>query len=194
MFESMLDPILIFVCVVFALAGFAKGAIGLGLPTISMGLLAVVMPPVHAAAILILPSLVTNVWQMLAGPALTVVVHRLWPMMLAVCLGTWVSGQATLAQVQKYIEAADQRRWPKQRWRSVIVANRWLETSLLAPDGKRAAEGCGRFEWSPLRGMASSAAANSGITRTVSTLLVVRRVLCGRQVKKPSRKCWRPIR
>ena len=85
----MLDPILIFVGVVFALAGFAKGAIGLGLPTISMGLLAVVMPPVRAAAILILPSLVTNVWQMLAGPALTVVVHRLWPMLLAVCLGTW---------------------------------------------------------------------------------------------------------
>jgi uncharacterized protein len=46
----MPDPILIFVGVVFALAGFAKGAIGLGLPTISMGLLAVVMPPVHAAA------------------------------------------------------------------------------------------------------------------------------------------------
>jgi uncharacterized membrane protein YfcA len=85
----MLDPILIFVAVVFALAGFAKGAIGLGLPTISMGLLAVVLPPMHAAAILILPSLVTNVWQMLAGPALTVVVCRLWPMMLAVCFGTW---------------------------------------------------------------------------------------------------------
>ena len=48
-----------------------------------------VMPPVRAAAILILPSLVTNVWQMLAGPALTVVVHRVWPMLLAVCLGTW---------------------------------------------------------------------------------------------------------
>jgi len=85
----MLDPILIVVGVVFALAGFAKGAIGLGLPTISMGLLALVMPPVHAAAILLLPSLVTNVWQMLAGPALTIVIHRLWPMMLAVCLGTW---------------------------------------------------------------------------------------------------------
>lgn len=48
-----------------------------------------VLPPVRAAAILILPSLVTNVWQMLAGPALTVVVHRVWPMLLAVCLGTW---------------------------------------------------------------------------------------------------------
>jgi uncharacterized membrane protein YfcA len=85
----MLDPTLIFVGVVFALAGFVKGVIGLGLPTISMGLLVVVMPPVQAAAILILPSLVTNVWQMVAGPALTVVMRRLWPMMLAVCLGTW---------------------------------------------------------------------------------------------------------
>jgi uncharacterized membrane protein YfcA len=85
----MLDPTLIFVGVVFALAGFVKGVIGLGLPTISMGLLTVVMPPVEAAAILILPSLVTNVWQMVAGPALPVVMRRLWPMMLAVCLGTW---------------------------------------------------------------------------------------------------------
>jgi uncharacterized protein len=85
----MFDPIPIFVGFVFALAGFAKGAIGLGLPTISMGLLAVAMPPVHAAAILILPSLVTNVWQMLAGPALSIVARRLWPMMVAVCLGTW---------------------------------------------------------------------------------------------------------
>jgi uncharacterized protein len=85
----MLDPTLIFVGVVFALAGFVKGVIGLGLPTISMGLLTVVMPPVQAAAILILPSLVTNVWQMVPGPALPVVMRRLWPMMLAVWLGTW---------------------------------------------------------------------------------------------------------
>jgi uncharacterized membrane protein YfcA len=85
----VLDPVLIFVGFVFALAGLIKGVIGLGLPTISMGLLAVVMAPVHAAAILILPSLITNVWQMLAGPALSAVLRRLWPMLLAVCLGTW---------------------------------------------------------------------------------------------------------
>jgi uncharacterized protein len=29
----------------FLLAGFVKGVIGLGLPTVSMGLLSVVMPP-----------------------------------------------------------------------------------------------------------------------------------------------------
>jgi uncharacterized protein len=85
----MLEVTSIFTAAVFALAGFVKGVIGLGLPTISMGLLAVVMPPVEAAAILILPSLLTNVWQMAAGPSLKSVVRRLWPMMLGVCLGTW---------------------------------------------------------------------------------------------------------
>src|SRR5689334_18177185 len=85
----MFDPTLIFVGAVFALAGLAKGVIGLGLPTISMGLLAIMMSPVHAAAILLLPSFVTNVWQMVAGPTLGVVLRRLWPMMLAVCAGTW---------------------------------------------------------------------------------------------------------
>jgi uncharacterized protein len=85
----MPDATSFFIAAVFALAGFIKGVVGLGLPTIAMGLLALVMPPVEAAAILILPSLVTNVWQMVAGPSLAEVVRRLWPMMLTVCLGTW---------------------------------------------------------------------------------------------------------
>lgn len=80
---------LIYILAVFALAGAVKGVIGLGLPTISMGLLAIVLPPAEAAAILILPSFVTNVWQMLAGPRGFTVYKRLWPMMVTVCLGTW---------------------------------------------------------------------------------------------------------
>jgi uncharacterized protein len=84
----MTEPVLLFVAAVFALAGLAKGVIGLGLPTISMGMLAVVMAPAEAAAILILPSLVTNVWQMLAGPRLKALVRRLWLAMLGVAAGT----------------------------------------------------------------------------------------------------------
>jgi len=84
----MLDKTLFFVSAVFFLAGFVKGVIGLGLPTIAMGLLAIVMPPVEAAGLLILPSLLTNAWQMVAGPSLRPLVRRLWPTMLAVCLGT----------------------------------------------------------------------------------------------------------
>jgi uncharacterized protein len=85
----MLDGKLLFVGAVFALAGLIKGVIGLGLPTVSMGLLAIVMPPLQAAAILVLPSFLTNVWQMVDGPALKVITRRLWPMLLAACLGTW---------------------------------------------------------------------------------------------------------
>jgi uncharacterized protein len=85
----MAEYILVFVAAVFALAGFVKGVVGLGLPTIAMGLLALAMPPAAAAALLVVPSLVTNLWQMLAGPALGALLRRFWPMMLGVCAGTW---------------------------------------------------------------------------------------------------------
>ncbi len=72
---------------VFLLAGAVKGAIGLGLPTISVGLLALVMPPAEAAALLILPSVVTNIAQA-SGPALRPLLARLWPMLAAIVPGT----------------------------------------------------------------------------------------------------------
>jgi uncharacterized protein len=37
---------------IFVLAGFVKGVIGLGLPTVAMGLLALLMTPAQAAAVL----------------------------------------------------------------------------------------------------------------------------------------------
>ena len=46
----MIDQITVVIAVVFVLAGLTKGIIGLGLPTISMGLLAIVMTPAQAAA------------------------------------------------------------------------------------------------------------------------------------------------
>jgi len=80
--------VLMFIAGVFILAGFVKGVVGLGLPAIAMGLLAVVMRPADAASILILPTVATNVWQMAAGPSLWPVVVRLWPTMLGVICGT----------------------------------------------------------------------------------------------------------
>jgi uncharacterized protein len=82
------DGTLVFVFATFLLAGFVKGVIGLGLPTISVGLLSIVMSPAHAAAILIVPSFVTNIWQ-LAGPRLWAISRRLGTMMLGICLGTY---------------------------------------------------------------------------------------------------------
>ncbi|HEY4140012.1 MAG TPA: sulfite exporter TauE/SafE family protein [Pseudolabrys sp.] len=79
----------------FLLAGFVKGAIGLGLPTVAIGLLGIVMTPSEAAAILVLPSLVTNVWQLVTGGDVLLLTRRLWPMLLGVCVGTFV-GALTL--------------------------------------------------------------------------------------------------
>jgi uncharacterized membrane protein YfcA len=73
----------------FLLAGMVKGVIGMGLPTVAMGLLALFMPPVQAAALLVVPSLVTNVWQLVAGPSFIALLKRFSTMMAAVCLGTF---------------------------------------------------------------------------------------------------------
>jgi uncharacterized protein len=72
----------------FLLAGFVKGVIGLGLPTVSMGLLTLVMAPAKAASLPIVPSFVTNVWQLAAGPSFRRLAYRLWPMLAGVVLGT----------------------------------------------------------------------------------------------------------
>ena len=77
------------VAAVFLLAGTVKGLIGLGLPTIAMGLLGLVMPPAEAAVLLLVPSMVTNVGQLLAGPALWPLMARLWPMFVGMVGGTW---------------------------------------------------------------------------------------------------------
>jgi uncharacterized membrane protein YfcA len=73
---------------IFLLAGTVKGAIGLGLPTVSMGLLSLLMPPGQAAALLLVPSLVTNLWQLFTGPNLRGLLRRLWLMMLCSQVGT----------------------------------------------------------------------------------------------------------
>jgi hypothetical protein len=80
---GMTDPLLLLIAAAFLLAGFIKGVLGLGLPTVSMGLLAVTMPPGQALAIVIVPAIVTNIWQTFVGPYLRDIIARLWPLMAA---------------------------------------------------------------------------------------------------------------
>jgi uncharacterized membrane protein YfcA len=76
---------------VFILAGLVKGTIGLGLPTVAVGLLGLLMRPAEAAALLVVPSLVTNAWQLLAGPRFGALLRRLWPMLAGIGVGTWAT-------------------------------------------------------------------------------------------------------
>lgn len=89
----MPDQLLLIALVVFAylLAGFVKGVIGMGLPTVSMAILAAAaVSPAQAAAILIAPSLATNIWQMVAGPYLVGLIKRLSGMLLGMFAGGWL--------------------------------------------------------------------------------------------------------
>jgi uncharacterized protein len=75
------------VCLIFFAAGAVKGILGMGLPTLAMGLLGLVMPVAHAASLLTLPSLATNLWQAAAGPGLASMVRRLWLMLAGIAIG-----------------------------------------------------------------------------------------------------------
>jgi uncharacterized protein len=79
-----------FTVMTFFLAGLVKGVIGMGLPTIAVGLLAAVMTPAQAAALLVIPSFVTNVWQLAAGPNLLPLIKRFSPMMFGIGCGAWL--------------------------------------------------------------------------------------------------------
>ncbi|MGE8383340.1 MAG: sulfite exporter TauE/SafE family protein [Pseudomonas putida] len=76
------------VVLTFLLAGAVKGVIGLGLPTIAMGLLGLAMPPAQAAALLIVPSTLTNLWQLASGGHLRPLLARLGPMLALIFIGT----------------------------------------------------------------------------------------------------------
>ena len=72
---------------VFLAAGVVKGVSGMGLPTFSMALLGLFMPPAMAATLMVLPSLATNVTQCI-GPHASALARRLWPMWLGLIAGT----------------------------------------------------------------------------------------------------------
>lgn len=73
---------------IFLLGGLVKGVAGFGLPTISLGLLALTRPLPEAMPLVLLPTITTNIWQALAGGALKSALRRLWGFLLAAAVGT----------------------------------------------------------------------------------------------------------
>ena len=78
----------------FLLAGGVKGVIGLGLPTVSLGLLAAALDLTTAMALLLVPSLVTNVWQAALGGNARVILLRTWPFLAMATATIWLGASA----------------------------------------------------------------------------------------------------
>lgn len=94
-----------FVIGVFALAGMIKGAIGLGLPAVAMGLLTLFISPFQAATLLIVPSMVTNVWQLFAEGHVLRLVRRFWSLLIGIIVGSIWSVFPTLGHGEFQSEA-----------------------------------------------------------------------------------------
>lgn len=138
--------ILFIIIVTFFGAGIVKGVTGMGLPTVAMGVLGGLLSPLAAASLLIIPSTVTNLWQLLAGPNFTGLLRRSWTMIAGVFIGTMFSASmltsgdtalvtsalgATLCLYAIYtLLAKPFRVGPKhERWLSPLVG---LVTGLIA--------------------------------------------------------------
>lgn len=74
---------------VFLLAGSVKGIIGLGFPIVVLACLSTTLGLKEAMGLLIIPGIVTNIWQALAGGAFLPLIRRLWPLLAASVLGIW---------------------------------------------------------------------------------------------------------
>jgi hypothetical protein len=74
--------LMIIVAFAFIVAGFVKGMVGLGLPTVSLGLLSLFVDLPTAMALLVMPSFVTNIWQAIVGGQFVPLLCRLWLFLL----------------------------------------------------------------------------------------------------------------
>jgi uncharacterized membrane protein YfcA len=79
-------------------AGTVKGVIGLGLITVSLALLTVAIDLPSAMALLLVPSLVTNVWQAVMGGNGRAILGRIWPFFVMAALTVWI-GAMTLTRL-----------------------------------------------------------------------------------------------
>jgi uncharacterized membrane protein YfcA len=86
--NDYLSSQVLIIALTFFLAGIVKGVAGMGLPTVAMGVLGAIMSPVSAASLLVIPSFVTNFWQLFTGPDFLALIKRLWLMMLGIVVGT----------------------------------------------------------------------------------------------------------
>lgn len=97
--------ILFSIIATFLLAGTVKGVIGLGLPTVSLAVLAVLLDLTTAMALLLVPSFVTNVWQALAGGMGKKVVKRIWHFLLMASITVWL-GATALTRLELHLLSA----------------------------------------------------------------------------------------
>ena len=99
----MIDSYTIIIAVgVFIIAGTVKGVIGLGLPTISLALLTAAIDLPSAMSLMLVPSLITNIWQAVVGGNFKDTLIRIWPFLLFASGTIWI-GALSLTRINLFL-------------------------------------------------------------------------------------------
>lgn len=84
------DALVVIAVVTFLFAGTIKGTVGIGLPTASVAILTQVIDPRQAIALLLLPALVANVWQVYRSGGVVKAARQLWPFATVMIVFIWI--------------------------------------------------------------------------------------------------------
>ena len=91
----MIEPFtLIIIAGTFFLAGSVKGIIGLGLPIVSLGVLAIALDLTTAMALMLIPAFISNIWQAVVGEKGKIIFQRIWPFLLTATATIWFGAKA----------------------------------------------------------------------------------------------------
>ena len=93
------------IAVTFVAAGFVKGTIGLGLPTVTLAVLTLPLGLKTSLAVIVIPLMVTNLWQALTGQYLKQILARFWPFLLTAIIAVWIGIQVLAAARSDYLVA-----------------------------------------------------------------------------------------
>ena len=92
------------VMLTFLLAGGVKGVVGLGLPTVSVALLSAAFGIEAALPLLVIPSLVTNVWQGVVGGHLAALLRRFGVALAIIPVTTWIGYHYVFAEAPQAMD------------------------------------------------------------------------------------------
>ncbi len=85
------------------LAGTVKGAIGIGLPAMAVGILTLFIEPKQAVAIILFPMLVSNIWQCYRGRMFWLTLRRYWMFAVVLFVGVGATNLTLGGIADKYL-------------------------------------------------------------------------------------------
>ncbi len=89
--EFVTVELLLLAAAVFLLAGTVKGVLGIGLPTMSISMLAQFVEPRIAIAFLLFPAVITNAWQVYRGGSVMQSARKLWPFVVSMAVVMFIA-------------------------------------------------------------------------------------------------------